>query len=241
MGMSEKRAAPKKKASKPVPQKRDRLIGYMVLGCGAAAMFAVAALAVQRYAPRQMGGSTEAGSTAAGDDGIVMTQAISPATTAAAQGAVSGVRTYQKPIERQNVFKEGRARRVSDEQIAGVWESKFLDYYSLFHIKDGTYQIITMRSVTGKPRYYARGRYAVQGAYLTLTPDKSMGTPQDDDLSRRYLPLATRPFTVELRIEDGTQLWFAGPLDPQFPNSSAVYPLIQYSGEEGIRWTRKAE
>lgn len=228
MGMSEKRAAPKKKASKPVPQKRDRLIGYIVLGCGAAALFAVAALAVQRYAPRQMDGSTEAGG------GVVMTQSPSPATTAAA-------RTYQKPIERQHVFKEGRAKRVSDEQIAGVWESKFLDYYSLFHIKDGTYQIITMRSVTGKPRYYARGRYAVQGAYLTLTPDKSMGTPQDDDLSQRYLPLATRPFTVELRIEDGTQLWFAGPPDPQFPNSSTVYPLIQYSGEEGIRWTRKAE
>ena len=230
MGMSEKHAAPKKKARKPAPQKQDRLIGYIVLGCGAAAILAVGALAVQRYAPRQMTDAAQA---------VIAPQPLevqNPVTT-----APPAVRTYQKPIERQNVFKEGRAKRISAEQIEGVWESKILDYYSLFHIKDGTYQIIVMRSVTGKPRYYARGHYATQGAYLTLTTDKAMGTPQEDDPAHRYLPLTTRPFTVELRIEDDRQLWFAGPPDPQFPNRSNVYPLIQYSGEDGIRWTRKAE
>lgn len=219
--MSEKRAAPKKTPKKPSSLKQDRLIGYVVLGCGVLAVLAVGALALQRYRP-------------VAEPVVAVQEDETPAVVAAPL-------SHQKPIERQGVVKEGRAKRVSAGKIEGVWEAKFLDYYSLFHIKDGTYQIIVMRSVEGKPRYFARGHYTVDGAYLTLTPDKTLGNPQDEDTANRYLPLTNRPFTVELRVDDQQQSWFSGPVDPQFPSRNPTYPLIQYSGEAGILWTRKAE
>lgn len=223
MGMSEKRAAPKKTAKKPPSKKHDRLIGYAVLGCGIAAMLGVGALALQRYKP------------------AAPAQPVAIADADASPVVIPAPLSHQKPVERQGVVKEGRAKRVAADKIEGVWESKFLDYYSLFHIQNGTYQIIVMRSVEGKPRYYARGRYAVDGAYLTLTPDKSLGNPQDEDPAHRYLQLTSRAFTIELRVDDNEQSWFAGPVDPKFPRRNPAYPLIQYSGEDGILWTRKAE
>lgn len=149
------------------------------------------------------------------------------------QAPVSGI------VEEQAVTKEGPARKLTESKVDGDWETSFLDYKCLFQLRDGTYQILAIRTVPGVPRYYSRGTYMLDGPFMTLTPDKAMGTPATEDPEHKYLPLGHRAFTVELRLKDDLQMWFSGPVDKNFPNRNPVHPLIQFSGGNSLVWTQK--
>lgn len=137
--------------------------------------------------------------------------------------------------------KQGRAPRLTPAMVEGDWTASFLDYTALFQLRDGTYQLLAMRSFPTAPRYYARGTYRLDGAFMTLTPDNSHGSPRDDDPNpkNRYLHLGHRPATIELRFHNGGQLWFSGPADPDYPHRSPAHTLILYSGQDYIYWTPK--
>lgn len=137
------------------------------------------------------------------------------------------------------VTKEGPARKLTESKVDGDWETSFLDYNGLFQLRDGTYQLLAVRTVPGVARYYSRGTYTLDGAFMTLTPDKAMGTPATEDPDNKYLPLGHRAFTVEMRLKDDRQMWFPGPVDANFPNRNPAHPLIQFSGGDSLVWTQK--
>ena len=135
--------------------------------------------------------------------------------------------------------KQGRAPRLTPDQIEGDWEASFLDYTALFQAHNGTFQIIAVRSFPTAPRYYARGTYTLDGPFMTLNPDDKHGSPREEDPKNRYLHLGRRAFTVELRFKDDGQLWFSGPADPEFPRRNPAHPLLQFSDKDYIFWTPK--
>lgn len=137
------------------------------------------------------------------------------------------------------IHKEGRAPRLTAENIEGDWQASFLDYTALFQAHAGTFQVLALRAFPTAPRYYARGTYTLNGAFMTMTPDNSLGSPADEDPQNRYLHLGHRPFTVEVRFKDGGQLWFVGPTDPVYPRKNPAHPLIQFSDKDYILWTPK--
>ncbi len=142
--------------------------------------------------------------------------------------------------EEQAVVKAGPARKLSAAKIEGVWETAFLDYNCTLDLRDdGTFRILATRPVQALPRYYSRGRYTLDGAFITLTPDKAMGTPEAEDPDHKYRPLTLRAYAVELRLKDGQQIWFPGPIDQDFPNRNPAHPLIQFSGNDSLVWARK--
>lgn len=148
--------------------------------------------------------------------------------------------TPSSVTEERAVVKEGPARKLSAAKVEGVWETAFLDYNCTLDLRDdGTFRILATRTVSALPRYYARGHYTLDGAFIILTPDKAMGTPEAEDPDHKYRPLALRAYAVELRLKDNRQMWFPGPVDENFPNRNPSYPLIQFSGNDSLVWTRK--
>ena len=143
------------------------------------------------------------------------------------------------PAVEQAVVKEGPAPKLSEGKIEGDWQTSFLDYNCLLQLHDGTFQILAIRTVQGVARYYSRGHYTLEGAFMILTPDDSLGSPGDDDPDHQYRTLGHRAFPVELRLKDGKQMWFPGPVDANFPHRNPVHPLIQFSGADSLVWTRK--
>ena len=138
-----------------------------------------------------------------------------------------------------DIHKEGRAPRLTAENIEGDWQASFLDYTALFQAHNGTFQVVAVRGFPTAPRYYARGTYTLNGAFMTMTPDNQHGSPADEDPQNRYLHLGHRPFTVEIRFKDDGQLWFIGPADPVYPRKNPAHPLIQFSDKDYILWTPK--
>ncbi len=137
------------------------------------------------------------------------------------------------------IHKEGRAPRLTADNIEGDWQASFLDYTARFQARGGTFQVLAVRSFPTAPRYYARGTYTLDGAFMTMTPDNKLGSPADEDPQNRYLHLGHRPFTVEIRFKDDGQLWFIGPVDPVYPRKNPAHPLIQFSDKDYILWTPK--
>ncbi|MGZ9107241.1 MAG: hypothetical protein ACXW4B_00265 [Micavibrio sp.] len=140
---------------------------------------------------------------------------------------------------KQVIAKEGPARKLTESKVEGDWQTSFLDYDCLFQLRDGVYQILAARTGPGVPYYYSRGTYTLDGAFMTLMPDKAMGSPATEDPAHKYLPLGHRAFTVELRLKGDQQMWFPGPVDENFPNRNPAHPLIQFSGGDSLVWTQK--
>ncbi|PZO87492.1 MAG: hypothetical protein DI626_03840 [Micavibrio aeruginosavorus] len=209
------RQASQQPRRRPPPKQESRLLGYIVLGIGVAAVLAVAILAIR--------GRPEDGRT------------INAQTSQELQADLKPIEEPPKPTQpattappprpsapvSQDKLYFKRQPSLSDQAILGTWQAGIGRFTAILQLQAGTYQIILAEPALPK-RIYSVGTYTKLEDLLVFTPRLDWADPSARGGAPVPYEILTRaPFPMMAAIVQGRMLW-------QNPPQSEERVLVPY-------------
>ena len=164
---------------------QNNKIGIAILALGLVLFVLVVMLAVKKF-----------GGDVPGNQSVITQEEID---TFKSQSTESVERkTQKKPIIK-------RQKKISENDIAGAWDSRTQEGRALLQLNEGKYKIIIVPSNRGPSRWYSNGTYTLDEGLLTLMPDLSIPAPQSDRF--QYRVLTRSKFPVAVAKHKGRLIW----------------------------------